>query len=143
MTEYSGFKYAIFFIGEYFGMFAISSLGITLFLGGYTAPFTFLDFVPSWLWFFLKLLGVTSFFIWVRGTMPRLRMDQLLGFAWKFMMPLAVFNIVVAGVWFHTATWPWFVRWGLCLAMIGGALAVLGPAMTGRRYPKRVYRYAS
>jgi len=144
MIEYSGFKYAIFFIGEYFGMFAISSLGITLFLGGYTAPFTFLDWVPTWLWFFLKLLALTVFFIWVRGTMPRLRMDQLLGFAWKFMMPLAVFNIVVAGVWFHTATLlPAVARWGLCAAMIAAALFALGRAAAGRRYPKRVYRYAS
>ena len=144
MIEYSGFKYAIFFIGEYFGMFAISSLGITLFLGGYTAPFPFLDWVPTWLWFFLKLLALTVFFIWVRGTMPRLRMDQLLGFAWKFMMPLAVFNIVVAGVWFHTATLlPAVARWGLCAAMIAAALFALGRAAAGRRYPKRVYRYAS
>src|SRR5207249_12305803 len=63
LIEYSGFKYALFFMGEYLGLFAISSLGITLFLGGWLAPFAFLDWVPSWLWFFLKLFGMIAVFI--------------------------------------------------------------------------------
>src|SRR6202522_3339396 len=76
--EYSGFKFALFFLGEYLGMFAISGLGITLFLGGWSAPFSFLTWVPSYLWFFAKLLAMIVVFIWVRGTLPRLRMDQLM-----------------------------------------------------------------
>src|SRR6266480_5947234 len=99
LIEYSGFKYAMFFMGEYLGLFAVSSLGITLFLGGWLAPVAFLDWVPSWLWFFLKLFGVICVFIWVRGTLPRLRIDQLMNFAWKFMLPMTLINVVVAGVW--------------------------------------------
>ncbi|HTY88069.1 MAG TPA: NADH-quinone oxidoreductase subunit NuoH, partial [Candidatus Acidoferrum sp.] len=77
-TEYSGFKFALFFLGEYLGMFAICGLGITLFLGGWTSPVSFLTWVPSYLWFFAKLLAMVFTFIWIRGTLPRLRMDQLM-----------------------------------------------------------------
>lgn len=143
MIEYSGFKYAIFFIGEYFGLFAACGLGITLFLGGYTSPVTFLDWIPSWLWFFLKLVVLVACFIWLRGTMPRLRMDQLMSFAWKFVVPMTVVNIVVAGVWRHTAGLPSAVRWLLCAGLLGVAFVGLGRGFAGRRYPKRVYRYAS
>src|SRR5437879_1148783 len=76
--EYSGFKFALFFLGEYIGMFAVSGLAITLFLGGWHAPFAFLTWIPSYVWFFGKLLALIAVFIWVRGTLPRLRMDQLM-----------------------------------------------------------------
>src|SRR5881392_2455830 len=76
MTEYSGFKYAIFFLGEYLGVFAVSGLAVTLFLGGWQAPFAFLQFVPSYLWFFAKLSVLIFVFIWVRGTLPCTRVDQ-------------------------------------------------------------------
>src|SRR3954467_9615855 len=76
--EYSGFKFALFFLGEYIGLFAISGLAITLFLGGWHAPLPFLNWIPSYLWFFAKLFGLVALFIWVRGTLPRLRMDQLM-----------------------------------------------------------------
>src|SRR5580765_7294032 len=97
--EYSGFKFALFFLGEYIGLFAISGLAITLFLGGWHAPLPFLTWIPSYVWFFSKLLALICLFIWVRGTLPRLRMDQLMNFAWKFMLPLALINIVVTGIW--------------------------------------------
>src|SRR5260221_10403336 len=73
--EYSGFKFALFFLGEYIGMFAVSGMAITLFLGGWQAPFAFLTWIPSYIWFFGKLLVLISIFIWVRATLPRLRMD--------------------------------------------------------------------
>src|SRR6185312_1492137 len=73
-VEYSGFKFALFFLGKYLGMFAISGLGITLFLGGWQAPFGFLEWIPSYILFFGKLLVLIAGFIWVRGTLPRLRM---------------------------------------------------------------------
>src|SRR5438445_1796545 len=92
--EYSGFKFALFFLGEYIGMFAISGLAIPLFLGGWPAPFAFLTWIPSYVWFFGKLLGLIAVFIWVRGTLPRLRMDQLLNFAWKSMLPMAFVNLL-------------------------------------------------
>src|SRR5262249_46483939 len=84
-VEYSGFKFALFFLGEYLGLFAVSGLGITLFLGGWTAPFSWLNWIPSWAWFLGKLLVLIAVFIWIRGTVPRLRADQLMAFAWKFM----------------------------------------------------------
>src|SRR5664280_2100457 len=111
-TEYSGFKFALFFLGEYLGMFAISGLGITLFLGGWHAPLAFLGWIPSYVWFFGKLLGLIAVFIWVRGTLPRLRLDQLMGFAWKFMLPMTLANIVAAGVWRFTPAGV--ARWIAC-----------------------------
>ena len=87
LTEYSGFKYALFFLAEYLGMFAMSGLAVTLFLGGWHAPLPFLDLVPSYVWFMGKLMALVCLFIWIRGTVPRLRVDQLLNFAWKFMLP--------------------------------------------------------
>src|SRR5260370_17294473 len=88
--EYSGFKFALFFLGEYLGMFAISGLGITLFLGGWSAPLPFFTWVPSWIWFFAKLLALIVGFIWVRGTLPRLRMDQLIYFPSTFLLPITL-----------------------------------------------------
>src|SRR3989449_2123843 len=105
LTEYSGFKYALFFLGEYLGLFALSSLGVTLFLGGWSAPFAFLNWSPSWLLFFLKLLAMIFLFIWTRGTLPRLRVDQLLRFSWKFMLPLCLANLVVAAVLQYSRSW--------------------------------------
>jgi NADH-quinone oxidoreductase subunit H len=102
MTEYSGFKYALFFMGEYLGLFAISGLGITLFLGGWQAPFPGLGFVPSWIWFFGKLAVIIFIFLWIRGTYRRLRMDQLMRFAWLGMIPIALLTIPAAAIWHYT-----------------------------------------
>lgn len=99
MTEYSGFKYALFFMGEYLGLFAIASLGITLFLGGWQAPLPGLAFVPSWCWFFAKLVVVIMSYLWIRGTFPRVRIDQLMRFAWLCMLPMALLTIPAAGIW--------------------------------------------
>ncbi len=140
-TEYSGFKFALFFLGEYLGMFAVIGLGITLFLGGWTAPFSFLTWVPSYLWFFAKLMALVFVFIWIRATLPRLRMDQLMNFAWKFMLPLALVNIVTAGVWHFMGHGP--LRWMVCSAMIFGSYVILGRGlMQNQKLGKRIYRYA-
>ena len=91
----------------------MSGLGITLFLGGWSAPFSFLSWIPSWMWFFGKLLTLIFGFIWVRGTVPRLRMDQLMNFAWKFMLPMTLIVIVSAGLWhFLSAAVVGRSRWG-------------------------------
>ncbi len=140
--EYSGFKFALFFLGEYLGLFAICGLGITLFLGGWTAPFSFLTWIPSWIWFFLKLFALICFFIWVRGTMPRVRMDQLMNFAWKFMLPLALINIVAAAAWRFTPMlgFKWVVS---ALIVLTGYFA-LGQGLTRKaQYTKRTYRFAT
>jgi NADH-quinone oxidoreductase subunit H len=140
--EYSGFKFALFFLGEYLGLFAICGLGITLFLGGWTAPFSFLTFVPSYIWFFLKLLALICFFIWVRGTMPRIRMDQLMNFAWKFMLPLALINIVAAAAWKFTPIlgFKWLVSTTLILA---GYISLGQGLMRKAQFTKRTYRFAT
>ena len=140
-TEYSGFKFALFFLGEYLGMFAISGLGITLFLGGWAAPFSFLTWVPSWIWFFGKLLALIAVFIWVRGTLPRLRMDQLMNFGWKFMLPMTLMVILSAGLWRFLP--GGVLRWLVCAAPIAGLYVALGRVLTGgRKIEKRIYRFA-
>jgi NADH-quinone oxidoreductase subunit H len=140
-VEYSGFKFALFFMAEYLGMFATSGLAITLFLGGWSAPVSFLEWIPSWTWFFAKLFVLISLFIWVRGTVPRLRIDQLMNFAWKFMLPLTLINIVVAGVWRFMPAGA--VRWAVCAALIAVPYALLGRGLTAKKHlAKRTYQYA-
>ena len=140
-TEYSGFKFALFFLGEYLGMFAISGLGITLFLGGWTSPVSFLTWIPSYVWFLAKIMAIIFVFIWIRATLPRLRMDQLMNLAWKFMLPLALVNIVAAGVW-HFLGDGW-LRWPVCAADYFWRVR---PARTRPdaqpKIGKRTYRYA-
>jgi len=139
--EYSGFKFALFFLGEYIGLFAISGLAITLFLGGWHAPLPFLIWIPSYIWFFAKLLGLIALFIWVRGTLPRLRMDQLMNFAWKFMLPMALVNLLAAGVWHFIE--PGFARWAVCLVLVVGPYIMLGRSLfEHKQLAKRTYRYA-
>jgi NADH-quinone oxidoreductase subunit H len=140
-TEYSGFKFALFFLGEYIGMFAVSGLAITLFLGGWQSPLPFLQWIPSYLWFFAKLLALILGFIWVRGTLPRLRMDQLMGFAWKFMLPMALVDLFVAGLWRFIPAG--LLRWIICLALVAGSYVLLARGLavnSGIR--KRTYRFA-
>src|ERR1041384_7102161 len=108
MTEYSGVKYALFFLGEYLGMFAVSGLAVTLFLGGWHAPLPFLEVVPSYIWFFGKLAVLLFVFIWIRGTLPRMRVDHVMNFAWKFMMPMAFACFVAAAAWHYAHD---FTRW--------------------------------
>jgi NADH-quinone oxidoreductase subunit H len=140
-TEYSGFKFALFFLGEYLAMFSISGLGTTLFLGGWSAPFSWLGWVPSWIWFFSKLMLSIFVFIWLRGTLPRLRQDQLMNFAWKFVLPLTLLNLLVAAAWrFLGDGWE---RWVVCSAVL--VLAYVGMAWSGMRqghFGPRRYRYA-
>jgi NADH-quinone oxidoreductase subunit H len=139
--EYSGFKFALFFLGEYLGMFAISGLGITLFLGGWSAPLPGLTWVPSWVWFFAKLLGIIVGFIWVRGTLPRLRMDQLMNFAWKFMLPMALVVVVSAGAWRFLPSG--LIRWLLTTLLLVAAYVLLARGVESReKIVKRTYRFA-
>ena len=105
LTEYPGFKYALFFMAEYFGMCALSGMAVTLFLGGWQAPLPALEFIPSYAWFAAKLLVLLFGFIWIRATLPRLRIDQLTRLAWKFLVPLALVNLGTAAFWTLTAPW--------------------------------------
>ncbi len=139
--EYSGFKFALFFLGEYIGMFATSAMAITLFLGGWAAPFSFLTWVPSYLWFFAKLLAIISAFIWVRGTLPRLRMDQLMNLAWQFMLPMTLINLLAAGVWqFMPAG---VARWPVCAAIVAVPFLLLARGLKQKRkFQLRTYRFS-
>jgi NADH-quinone oxidoreductase subunit H len=139
--EYSGFKFALFFLGEYLGMFATSGLAITLFLGGWAAPFSFLTWIPSYLWFFAKLLLIIMGFIWIRGTLPRLRMDQLMNFAWQFMLPMTLINVFVAGVWHFMPTGV--VRWLICAVLLVVSAILLSRSLKqGKKIEVRKYRFA-
>ncbi|HUA93180.1 MAG TPA: NADH-quinone oxidoreductase subunit NuoH [Terracidiphilus sp.] len=140
-TEYSGFKFALFFLGEYLGMFSISGLGATLFLGGWSAPLSFLNVIPSWIWFFSKVMAAIFIFIWMRGTLPRLRQDQLMNFAWKFVLPFTLLNLVVTALWrFMGEGWA---RWVVCTAILALAYVLMGrTGMHRKKFGPRSYRYA-
>jgi NADH-quinone oxidoreductase subunit H len=141
MTEYSGFKYATFFQAEYFGMFAISGLAVTLFLGGWHAPIRALEVIPSYIWFFAKLSILLFVFIWIRGTLPRTRVDQVMNFAWKFMLPMSFTCVVAAAVWHYQgrrlAGWIWSLA---VIAIVYVALSILLDAR--RKFAPRTYRFA-
>jgi NADH-quinone oxidoreductase subunit H len=140
--EYSGFKFALFFLGEYLGMFASSAMAITLFLGGWAAPFSFLTWIPSYVWFFSKLLALIIVFIWIRGTLPRLRMDQLMNFAWKFMLPLALINIFAAGVWHYMP--GGISRWAVTMLIVVVSCILLSRGLRRNQwFHVRTYRFAS
>lgn len=135
-TEYSGFKFALFALGEYIGMVAVNGLAATLFLGGWNGPKP----IPSWAWFFLKVFALMFLMIWVRATFPRVRVDQLMGLAWKFLLPLALINILAAGVWYHIPSRG--IGWILSGIMMFGAYQMLGRGVMSYHMEKREYRYA-
>lgn len=141
MTEYSGFKYATFFLAEYFGMFAVSGLAVTLFLGGWHAPIAALEFIPSYVWFFSKLSGLLFVYIWIRGTLPRTRVDQIMNFAWKFMLPMAFTCIVAAAIWHYQGRG--FAGWLSSFAVIAIVYVALSRLLeTKKRFASRTYRFA-
>jgi len=141
MTEYSGFKYALFFMGEYLGLFAIAGLGITLFLGGWQAPLPGLDFIPSWIWFFGKLALVIFSYLWIRATYPRVRMDQLMRFAWLCMIPMALLTLPAAAIWHFTGRG--LLSWVVVLPLMLVPWVVVGFIFNHRlAASRRVYRFA-
>ena len=103
-TEYSGMRFALFFLAEYANMIVISSVATTLFMGGWLRPFPsvealgFLDLIPSWIWFIGKTFAFLYVFLWIRATLPRYRYDQLMRLGWKVLNPIAIGNVVVSGV---------------------------------------------
>jgi NADH-quinone oxidoreductase subunit H len=103
-TEYSGMRFALFFLAEYANIIVVSSVATTLFLGGWLRPFSsvealsFLDIIPSWIWFLGKSFVFLYIFVWVRATLPRYRYDQLMRIGWKVLIPLAIANLVVTGI---------------------------------------------
>lgn len=97
-VEYSGFRFAFFMLAEYVYVFAMSALATVLFLGGWHPPIESLGFVPGLVWFALKFAFCVFFLFWLRATMPRVRVDQLMTFAWKGLLPLALLNLFLTAL---------------------------------------------
>jgi len=103
-TEYSGFRFALFYAAEYVAMIVMSSLGTICYLGGWTLPpfltgmFPFLLKIPGIVWFALKIYGCIFIFYWIRATVPRYRYDQLMNIGWKILIPLSLLNILITGL---------------------------------------------
>jgi NADH-quinone oxidoreductase subunit H len=107
-TEYSSMKFAMFFMAEYANMIMVGCVATVLFLGGWTSPFGSL--LPEWggvvvqailpvFWFVAKVFCFLFLYVWVRGTLPRFRYDQLMAFGWKFLLPLSIANIIATSLW--------------------------------------------
>jgi NADH-quinone oxidoreductase subunit H len=113
--EYSGMKFAMFYLTEYCEAIVVSALTATIFLGGWQGPL-----LPPIVWLLLKITLVFCLLVWIRSTLPRLRVDQVMGFAWKFLLPLAILNILLTGL--LTVFWPaapnWFIGLSNLLLLI-------------------------
>lgn len=138
-TEYSGFKFALFFLGEYLSIFAINGLAVTLFFGGGNGPWVQAHPWLSCVWFLAKIFGLIFIIIWLRGTVPRLRVDQLMAFAWKFLMPLSILNLFVAAVALKVQQ-PW-LTWPLCALVLYAAAHGLS-RLQQKNVGPRTYQYA-
>ena len=117
-VEYSGAHWSVFFLAEYINTFAIAALVALLFIGGWSGPWL----SGNWgiIWFLIKAYGVVLVIFWVRGTFPRLRIDQLMAFAWKVVVPLSFLNIVITAV-YRFYGWP---AWSLTLMSLTGLLVI-------------------
>ncbi|MBI5665605.1 MAG: NADH-quinone oxidoreductase subunit NuoH [Nitrospirae bacterium] len=93
-TEYSGMRWALFFMAEYAGMFVMSALAVVCFFGGWSGP----GFLPPVIWFLMKVYAFIFLYFWIRATLPRYRYDQLMGLGWKIFIPVALANIVLTGL---------------------------------------------
>ncbi len=102
--EYSGIKFALFYLTEYAEALAISAIITTLYLGGWNGPY-----IPSILWFLIKVIAVFIFIIWIRASIPRFRIDQVMKFAWKFLLPVACINLLITGI--QVVFWPDASAW--------------------------------
>ena len=107
-TEYSGMKFAMFYLVEYAEAVAISAIIVTLFLSGWRGPL-----LPPWLWFIIKTLLVFFIMVWTRSTLPRIRIDQLMAFAWKFLFPLSLINLIITAI--QVLAWPDGLPWVLII----------------------------
>ncbi|MGP8080165.1 MAG: NADH-quinone oxidoreductase subunit NuoH [Dehalococcoidales bacterium] len=122
--EYSGFKFALFYLTEYTEAIAVSTIITTLYLSGWRGPFDSLPILPV-IWFLIKVFAVFAVIIWVRATLPRLRIDQVMGFAWKCLLPLALINLLITGA--QVIFWPNVSQWVIVGAniIIAGILILL------------------
>jgi len=142
-TEYSGFFFSLFFLAEYTEMFVVSAVMSVLFLGGYLAPLPALQQIGplpmGWFWLWFKAWSLVFVMMWLRWTLPRSRVDQLMYIAWKVLLPIALVLVVLVGglvLWPVTANgFPWdrYVGWPLTLALVGFLLVVMIRALRWNR----------
>jgi NADH-quinone oxidoreductase subunit H len=138
MTEYSGMKFAVFYMGQFLFNYAFSMVAAIVFLGGWNGPgvgllvqagVPFLAGLLSIVYLLIKAWFLFFVMIWLRGAFPRLRMDQLMGFAWKFLLPLALINILSAALWLTVMLWGSDPKWTVTIAPFGlNLLGWLEPA---------------
>jgi NADH-quinone oxidoreductase subunit H len=143
--EYSGMKFALFFLSEFIHAFAVCAVFVTVFLNGWNGPI-----LPPYIWFFIKSFGVFFIMMWIKFTLPRLRIDQLMAFNWKFLVPLSLVNLLgVATVdtilrklagWTPDGSMAWL--WGLTLfafnlLMLFVALSLMGRVVRSKRLAQR------
>jgi len=143
-TEYSGFKFALFQMGEYLATIAMAGITVSMFLGGYFGPgchWPYVGVLISMFWFFLKLGAMIALNIWIRGTWPRLRVDQLMGFAWKVLLPMSLINIVAVGLWHYMASKV--LAWIVTAIILFVAYSILSRLSASETIERRTYRYAS
>ena len=143
-TEYSGFKFALFQLGEYLAVIAMGGVTVTMFLGGYLGPgcdWRYVGGLISIFWFFLKLGGIILTIIWIRGTWPRVRVDQLMAFAWKMLLPMSIINIFCAGLYHFMAVKP--LAWLVTAVVLAASYVLLGRMGATNKIEKRVYRYGN
>jgi NADH-quinone oxidoreductase subunit H len=117
-TEYSGIKFVIFYLVEYGEAVALSAIIATLFLSGWRGPW-----LPPWLWFVLKTMLVFFFMVWTRTTLPRVRIDQLMALAWKFLFPLALINLFLTAI--QVVVWPDAAQWIIIIVNIAITAALI------------------
>jgi NADH-quinone oxidoreductase subunit H len=119
-TEYTGMKFALFYLAEYGEAVVMSTVIATVFLGGWQGPF-----LPPWLWLILKVFFVFFLMVWTRTTLPRVRIDQLMSLAWKFLFPLALINLLLSSI--EVLSYPDGIPWYFIFAniVVGAALVIL------------------
>jgi len=117
-TEYSGMKFALFYLVEYSEALVISAIITTLFLSGWRGPV-----LPPWLWFLIKVIAVFFVMVWTRTTLPRVRIDQLMALAWKFLLPLALINLFITGI--EVLIWPVALPWLMVVVNIAIMVALV------------------
>ena len=117
-VEYSGAHWSVFFLAEYINTFAVAALVALFFIGGWAGPWL----SGNWgiVWFLVKTYGVILVIFWIRGTFPRLRIDQLMSFAWKVLVPMSFLSIVITAV-YQFYGWP---AWSMSLMSLGGLVVV-------------------
>jgi len=143
-TEYSGFKFALFQLGEYLAVIALSGITVTMFLGGYLGPGIHIPYIGGFIamfWFFIKLGCMIMLNIWIRGTWPRVRVDQLMGFAWKVLLPMSILNIAVVGLWHFMGNKA--IAWVVTAGILATAFLILSKISAAGNIEKRTYRYAN